>query len=64
MRPGRTEAAAELGRALLEGLEIACASLGAARFVDLFDLKERLGVDRADAQFREILLSLLLPERR
>lgn len=48
-----------LSSTVLESLRIACQALGAAAFVDLFELKSRYGVQEADQRFRQVILNLL-----
>lgn len=51
----------DLAPALFESLEISCRALGAERFVDLYTLKKKFGVNKADEEFRRIILSYLEP---
>lgn len=49
----------QLSMTNFEALEISCKALGAAGFVDLYALRERVGIDRADRELRRIVLSHL-----
>lgn len=49
----------DLGRSILEGMQIAAKAHGAAAFVDMFTLRRESGTDRADERFREIVFSHL-----
>jgi hypothetical protein len=43
----------------LRGLHMSCAALGAAGFIDLYELKSQHGIPEADRRFRELICSLL-----
>jgi hypothetical protein len=49
----------ELAPTLIQSLEIACRALGAVGFVDLYDLKSKCGIERADERFREVIFDIL-----
>ena len=49
----------DLGKTAIEALKIACNALGAAGFVDYYDLKQCNGYLEADNQFRKIIEGLL-----
>jgi len=45
----------ELAPPLLESLRIACTALGAEAFIDLYALKQRVGIHAADDEFRRLV---------
>jgi hypothetical protein len=49
----------DLERTLFESLEISCKALGAEKFVDLWALKKKFGVSKADEEFRRIIVNHL-----
>lgn len=49
----------ELAPAILESLDISSRALGAAGFVDLYALKQRFGLERADEEFRSLLVGAI-----
>jgi CheY-like chemotaxis protein len=48
----------DIGPAVLEGLDIACRALSGQAFIDLYSLRNRKGVLRADAELRAVVLDL------
>lgn len=49
----------ELPAPFLEGLDIACKALGAAEFLDLYEMRKRHGIGRADELFHAAVMGHL-----
>lgn len=49
----------ELDATFFRSIKISAKIMGAADFVDLFDLKLRFGIDKADQMFRSIIVGLI-----
>lgn len=47
----------ELPPTFLESLDISCKALGAIGFIDMYRLKQQVGIHRADEEFARIILS-------